>query len=119
MESVGVKSYGIGITTLEEVFLKLGSREDELDPEDKPVLKKGMKLLKYSELSSSQTMEDQKEDHIEFEKNSCTLFWMSVKSLVSKRFLISLRNLKSFIIEILIPIILITAGLLLTTMDFV
>jgi hypothetical protein len=46
MESVGVKSYGIGITTLEEVFLKLGSREDELDPEDKPVLKKGMKTPK-------------------------------------------------------------------------
>ena len=31
MEDLGISSYGVGVTTLEEVFLKVGKEEEEKD----------------------------------------------------------------------------------------
>jgi ATP-binding cassette subfamily A (ABC1) protein 3 len=34
LEELGIRSYGVGITTLEEVFLKIGKGEKEQDDEE-------------------------------------------------------------------------------------
>jgi hypothetical protein len=37
LDALGIRSYGVGITTLEEVFLKIG--HGEIDEEEKPLVK--------------------------------------------------------------------------------
>ena len=36
MDELGIQSYGVGITTLEEVFLKIGKEDEEEGEEDSP-----------------------------------------------------------------------------------
>lgn len=45
LDNLGIRSYGVGITTLEEVFLRIGRGEDE-EEEDKEEMKR-FTLEKY------------------------------------------------------------------------
>ena len=37
---MGIRSYGVGITTLEEVFLRIGKGSEEDDPEEKQEMRR-------------------------------------------------------------------------------
>lgn len=122
LKNLKIKSYGVGVTTLEEVFLKVG-REDEDGGSRKSVseLKQEIEETKNEKSSKSLNHSGEMEqvDEYSIAENSVeNVFWLHFGALVTKRFLVSFRQLKTSLIEILIPIILIIVGLALASIDF-
>ncbi|CAI2386299.1 unnamed protein product [Moneuplotes crassus] len=117
LEDLKIKSYGVGVTTLEEVFLKVGYQKGEEIEE--------MEYSKHEEAEGHQTKSQLNysgnsdvggysvaEDH---EKN---VFWLHYYALCVKNFLVPYRHLKSFLIEVFVPIIFILIGLFLSNLKF-
>lgn len=110
MEALGIRSYGISISTLEEVFLKVGhlkdpskkkkkqKEEDELPDwrqNGKKKKKKGFNLRdNHAELDTS------------FQNNFLAVFIMRINSYK--------RNKKAFLNEVIIPALIMIVALALT-----
>ena len=130
LQLLRIKSYGVGVTTLEEVFLRVGKNEDH--NKIKPIENKNISkdeeqkesnegILKHSDRFVNKSDEDDSEEYSIADKSetgACNLFWLHFGALFIKRWLISIRQLKSFLLEILIPIILIISGLALASSSF-
>ena len=104
----GVQSFGISLTTLEEVFLKVAVGDHEKEAADK---------------KDREMMFDQNENDFELEqvrvKGTMELFRMHFGALCTKRFIYFKRDLKGVFCEVILPIIIVTAGLGLTRIRFV
>lgn len=130
LRDLRIKSYGVGVTTLEEVFLRVGKQDEEEEEskdegskkslsdikkeveEEKRQIGNGVRSLnKTDDLTGidEYSIADQSEQNI---------FLLHFWALSVKRFLVSFRQLRSSLLEILIPIILIIVGLALATVDF-
>ena len=115
MDNLGIRSYGVGITTLEEVFLKIGHgiEDDEKLIESK---NSSEKLLK---IQNETTIEDAKFDDYSIttdsEKNP---FFTHLCALLKKKMLMQVRDKKTLSIDTIFPIFLILAGLALSTIAF-
>ena len=97
-ESFGLLSYSMSATTLEEVFLKVARGDHEIknlgsqDSEESPLLEENKFILK----------EDREQG---------SLFLKHFKALLKKRVLSTIRDKKSLLFEICIPVCLIIMGL--------
>lgn len=119
IEKLRIKSYGVSVTTLEEVFLKVGHQveddqeSDQQYEETKEVIEDPHVGNKVNE-SADQDVDDYSiaEDHEKW------VFWIHYYALCVKKFLVSFRQLRSAIIEILIPMIFILLGLALSNVSF-
>ena len=102
---LGVLSYGVSITTLEEVFLKVA----EGDFHHRKIDANGD--------AAYQALDDF--DLKSVKLNNClSLFWLRFKALVLKRLRYFKRDLKGIIAEVLMPILVIIVGLCLMLITF-
>ena len=108
LEDLEVHSYGVSMTTLEEVFLKV---ENNPDAEFE-----GLDDIKFS-TKEQQEEEKNLEDYSIANKQiegSVTIFWLHFIALIIKKFFLTKRNIKGFIIDLFIPTALIITGFGLT-----
>eukprot|EP01083_Nonionella_stella_P063289 164447_1 len=96
-EKLMIKEYGISVTTLEEVFLRVGQGEtDTSDNVEEDVMMDDMQLeLDTFELN---------------EVNPCTLFFIHVCAIVYKRFLWSIRDKQALLCTLFCPVIIALFG---------
>ena len=99
LDKIGAHSYGVGITTLEEVFLKIGHGKNQ---------EKKVKCIEDKELNDYSIAENN-------EKNFCN----QVLALSRKKLIVMTRDRKNFIMDVLFPSLLIIIGLYLTTVELV
>jgi ATP-binding cassette subfamily A (ABC1) protein 3 len=113
LESLGVGSYGVSMTTLEEVFLQVESGDSKKDA-------KNLENIKKRLTSEAENKKEETEYSIAKEQVSgtCNVFWLHFSALFIKRFLLSKRNFKGFLIDLFIPGMLVVAGFGLSTIDF-
>ena len=133
LKTLRIKSYGVGVTTLEEVFLRVGRDEEESriesvgpgsnnSKEEENNKENNETMSKHSKRSINKSDDDSNSEEYSIaekhEVGTFNLFWLHFGALFVKRWLISLRQVKSFLLEIIIPIILIITGLALSNSPF-
>ena len=98
LSNLGVTSYGVSMTTLEEVFLKVESGgNDDVDQMEK------IKRRLSSNLNDNEMAGDEYSISKEQITGSFTIFFLHFITLFIKRLVTSLRDFKSFSLEVLIP----------------
>lgn len=101
------------MTTLEEVFLKVGHGDDGHD--DKQVLEE----IQNMKAKSGKNVEEEDYSIAEdFETGALNVFMINFKALFSKRMNIYKRNVKGLVTEIIIPVILVLIGFAFTKVQF-
>jgi ATP-binding cassette subfamily A (ABC1) protein 3 len=103
LDRLDIRSYGISVTTLEEVFLRVGHGDDTTDNlkvKDEIKNQGDAKGDEYDNYSIA-------DDH---ERGMCNVFFIHMGALFRKRFNIYKRNYKGLIVEILIPVLLVLIG---------
>lgn len=128
LRDLRIKSYGVGVTTLEEVFLRVGRDEEESETQSRKSinnLKKDIEEEKFQKNGTKKSLNasgdvDGEEYSIaeRSEQGTLNIFWLHFVALSIKRFLVSFRQLKTSILELLIPIILIILGLAFANIQF-
>ena len=108
LENLGIKSYSVSMPTLEDVFLNVAS-------EDSKQLRNERKSFSKSDLNNDKILfeTDFREDYTHKSK-FCNDFVASFK----RRIYLILRDLKSFLMEVLCPIILVLIGLAISQVTF-
>jgi hypothetical protein len=97
----------VGITTLEEVFLKIAEHPEDLEPLEMSGNPK-KPLIEDSSMEDYSIAEQR-------EEGTFNTFLLSLKSLLKKKLLVQIRDPRTMIIEMLFPIIFIFIGLFLAT----
>jgi ATP-binding cassette subfamily A (ABC1) protein 3 len=105
---LGIQSYGVGITTLEEVFLKIAEDPEELEHDNLDEPKKALLNESNSKMDDYSIVEDH-------EEGVFNTFMLSLRSLLKKKWLLYVRDPRTLIIEMMFPIIFIFLGLFLAT----
>ena len=106
IKSLKIKSYSASMPTLEDVFLNVGS----VRMEEEEMLQSG----KIDEAENERILFKQKyiKDFTKFEK-----FWYDAVILLKKRSLQIIRDTKTFMLEIICPILLVLVGCLVVQID--
>ncbi|CAG9335868.1 unnamed protein product [Blepharisma stoltei] len=94
-----IRSYSVSVTTLEEVFINVTEKTQEIKENEE-------------NLNETRFQEGENELLVEKPKETSTLFIRHFKALLKKRILWSMRDFKTFTFEILIPMSLITIGII-------
>lgn len=96
-----IRTYGISVTTLEEVFIRVARGDDNM-------LEHGdtQEEIRHRE---EQEREDQR--LIETERETTGLFGRHMLAMLYKRFWITARDYKSMIFEIVVPLLLVLVGI--------
>ena len=113
LHQLGVTSYGVSMTTLEEVFLKV-----ERDPEEDQAQKIEKIKRRMTSLQEEGKVEDEYSISKEQVQGGFAIFWLHFIALIIKRYIFSKRNLKGFVTDLFIPSALIIIGFGLATIDF-
>jgi len=103
LDSLDIRSYGISVTTLEEVFLKVGHGDDTDTNKDE---------LKES-LKRQVTERDQSDDYCvaeDHEQGVFNVFGIQLDAMIRKRVQLYKRNYKGLVVEVFIPVILVLIG---------
>ena len=108
---MGLGSYGVGITTLEEVFLSIGHGESHATTVDK-IKSQTADLSKLTPREKLLTEYSIATDH---RRN----FFRHFLALVKKKILVMLRDPKIFIMYFFLPMILIYIGLYVSTVELI
>jgi hypothetical protein len=102
----------VGITTLEEVFLKIAEHPEEEEPKHLSISQgdtnEKAPLIDDPEIESYSIMDQR-------EQGAFSTFLLSLRSLLRKKFFLQIRDQRTLIIEMLFPIIFIFVGLFLAT----
>jgi ATP-binding cassette subfamily A (ABC1) protein 3 len=115
----GIQSFGISLTTLEEVFLRVavginhGTKQDNKEKDGKrlPIEGEQQKLREDA-------INDYDLETIRI-KGRMEIFNMHFLALIKKRFIYFKRDYKGVFCEIVLPILIMTAGLIFTLITFV
>lgn len=116
-EEYGIQTFGISLTTLEEVFLKVAALDDidDLDQKDKD-----FNLLSDKKDKIAQTIADENFELNDIRvKDSTKIFFIHFWALCKKRMIYFKRDKRGLICEIFLPILIILAGMYLTTIKFI
>jgi len=115
LQSLQIRSYGVGVTTLEEVFLSVG-KDDEFGENIRNTLNQ-RKSIKKEEIKEEGFI-----DNYAIADSSVSgtlnIFLLHFWALSVKWWLTSIWQLKTLLLEVIIPIILIIAGLFLANVQF-
>lgn len=129
-EKIGVGSYGISVTTLEEVFIRVGKgvedqqyqelmgerrksgaapqeeeEKEEKEVEEEPLVRKSSQMEIQQAFLSSRTGK----------VNEGKVFLIHTKALLKKRMIYGMRDKKSFCFQLVIPTLLVLLGMVLLT----
>eukprot|EP00795_Rhopilema_esculentum_P013264 gene13264-4097_t len=96
-EELGLRSFGISVTTMEEVFLKVGEGSDKAFPD-------GV-VPRSAETTMKGICSDQEK------LTGIALSLAQFRAMVTKRFLNSKREKKAFVTQLLLPLVMIIGGL--------
>lgn len=114
LDELGIRSYGVGITTLEEVFLKIGHGEEVEEAREEAA---GAALARQGTGLQNPSIAEMDEYSIANNKGSakfCTQFC----ALLRKKVLMQVRDRKTLAIDTIFPVLLIIVGLALATVSF-
>ena len=111
LAKLGLSSYGVGITTLEEVFLSIGHGEEHATTVDM-IKAQTADLSKLTPREKELTEYSIATDH---RRNFCRHFF----ALVKKKMLVLIRDPKTFMMDFFFPMVLIFSGLYVSKMDLI
>lgn len=110
-EEFKIESYGISITTLEEVFLKVAENQSH----DKPI---PLAINQEQKENDNDNNEDAEIDNFDLNSvritNKAELFGTHFLALIRKRMLYFKRDTRSFLCEVFLPFVVVVGGLALT-----
>ena len=110
---LGIKAYSASMPTLEDVFLNVA--QDDVKEENQKMGKQHRKFSIQNEENDKILFEtDFKEDYSKKSK-----FCNDFRACFYRRFLLTSRDLKGFLMEILCPILLVLVGLLVSKVDMI
>jgi ATP-binding cassette subfamily A (ABC1) protein 3 len=112
-EQLGIQTFGISLTTLEEVFLKVATLEEQEEKEDMTEV-----LAKKDRIAETIADENFELNDIRI-KDPVSIFFIHFWALCKKRFIYFKRDKRGLVCEIFLPIIIILAGMYLTTITFI
>ena len=110
LETLKIKTYSASMPTLEDVFLNVASSETGKLSEEEEKRIKGENNAENDEILFA--------DNFKEEYSACQKFNIDLRALLYKRLLQIFRDLKSFVLEILCPIILVLIGLAVSKVTF-
>jgi len=120
MKALGIEAYGISVTTLEEVFIRV-SRGDDGSHARSHSIDEGQPKVEYPEASDrsvdkfdSELLESD-DFNIAEHRIKGILFFSHFRALIVKRIIYSIRDLKGIVLEICLPIVFVLLGLILLT----
>lgn len=102
-KSLGIQSYGISVTTLEEVFLKVA---EEAPPNVDAASGKDVQPL-----SSADVDESRIDTFVRDHRAEIGIFWRHFGALFRKRLRYALRDRRAVVFQLLIPVVALLAGL--------
>ena len=110
LENLGIKTYSASMPTLEDVFLNVAAEDAKLEN------KKLMEQLAENEAQNDKILfeTDFRENYEEKSK-----FWNDLKACFHRRFILTSRDMKGFLMEILCPILLVLVGLIVSQVDMI
>ncbi|XP_073229976.1 phospholipid-transporting ATPase ABCA3-like [Porites lutea] len=110
MEEYGIASFGVSVTTLEEVFMKVGEGAektvDDLAHDHNIAGQEAQQIVNIAEVEDPQGGGLQ---------TGLSLKWQQYKAMFLKRFLNSKRDKKAIITQLVLPLLMVLFGLLLIT----
>lgn len=112
-ERLGIEAFGISLTTLEEVFLRVCNGTGEVNEEQKQ--KEKIRIEK--ELEDNKDIESKDLASLRL-KNNSLIFALQVGALIKKRIIYFSRDIGGVFCEILLPIIIVIIGLTFTKIKF-
>jgi ATP-binding cassette subfamily A (ABC1) protein 3 len=107
LKRLRIKSYGASMPTLEDVFLNVSAEVDNSFNKNK--------LVDENDPDSYDKYDAKKEPQF----NACSKFFIDLKSSLIRRSIQIIRDKKSFILEIICPILLVLIGLGVSSVQFV
>ena len=110
LKNLGIKTYSASMPTLEDVFLNVAAEDAKLEN------KKLMEQLAENEAQNDKILfeTDFRENYEEKSK-----FWNDLKACFHRRFILTSRDMKGFLMEILCPILLVLVGLIVSQVDMI
>ena len=102
LASLGINSYGVGITTLEEVFLKIGHGQ-----------RQEQKMEELRQNAKEQTEQTKKLNEYSIADSHERGFCLQVGAIMRKKVLVMTRDRRSFIMDTIFPSILMAIALFL------
>lgn len=104
-----IRSYGVSVTTLEEVFIRVARGDNELKEQ-------GERSVSSQKSDSSKKDEpdetvDEAQQLIETQRETEGIFGRHMKALLKKRYLWTKRDWRIFVFELVVPIFLVIVGL--------
>ncbi|CDW85159.1 abc transporter family protein [Stylonychia lemnae] len=111
LDSLEIRSYGISVTTLEEVFLKVGHGED-------PVELQKAKEVVMKQITQTPDKNDDYSVAENHETGTINVFLIHLDAMIRKRIQLYKRNYNGLVVEILIPVLLVLIGLSFTRVRF-
>lgn len=111
-DQLGIQTFGISLTTLEEVFLKVATLEEEGKDDLRHTIDKKDRI--------AQTIADENFELNDIRvKDPVSVFFIHFWALCKKRFIYFKRDKRGLICEIFLPIIIILLGMKMTTIQFI
>jgi hypothetical protein len=116
---LGIAEYGISVTTLEEVFMRVGRmRNSDLEAiaasPHSPVksISTGNKI-EQNEINKEDPINKLKQDQdmTDFDENTALMFVQHFQALLIKRFIYGRRDQRMFICQLLLPVLIVILGL--------
>lgn len=113
LEKLGIRSYGISVTTLEEVFLKVGHGDDSTKDQEELA-----KLKNQQETTPLIPTQDDYSISSQAPLPFFTLFRQHMAALFLKRWFIYRRNVRGFMTEVFVPVLLVLIGFAFTKVQY-
>ena len=111
LDNLDIRSYGVGITTLEEVFLKIGHGDDV---EEARAVKKEEDEKADAADTAMVTVDKELEEYSNAEDSELSFFDHTM-AILRKKILVQIRDKKTLGIDTIFPVVLIIVGLGLAT----
>ena len=110
LKNLGIKTYSASMPTLEDVFLNVAAEDAKLE---------NQKLRE--KLAASEVQNDKILFETDFRENyqEKSKFWNDLKACFWRRFILTTRDIKGFLMEILCPILLVLVGLIVSQIDII
>lgn len=111
-DTLGIQTFGISLTTLEEVFLKVAIEQE-----------KDKKTDGYLEIEDQNVRVAKTDEKFELNdiriKNQSQIFWMHFRALCQKRWTYFKRDKRGLICELILPVVIIFLGMSMTKIQFI
>lgn len=118
-EKLAIEAYGISVTTLEEVFIRVSRGDEGGSQEHRKTISPSHHEEAVEELQTTEKFDSEIINSDDFNiaehRIKGILFFSHFKALIKKRIIFSIRDVKGIVLEICLPIVFVILGLILLT----